>query len=312
MKEPFSTLAVLARHPEQVELRAGERGHLLALHRPLDGPDLVAQDTRAFVLRLVGGGGHLPPERPDHDLLATLQEQLDLLDVRPVVGLRDGLDARTLAALDVVQQARPLERALAVADIDRAGPEREQPPDEVHRLVHRRRRCVRPEVARPVVHELARSLDAREVVGERDLDVRVALVVLEPDVEPRPEPLDEVRLEQQGLGHRIGQGVLDVGDAVDHFADPVDVTKGTRRRLLLPVRADPAAEALRLADVQHVAALILEQVDARPVGQSLEGRLELRGHDLDARATRRPSWVGWPPGAPHEQRQVRPAPRTGR
>ena len=271
-------LTVLARHPEQVELRARERGHLLALHRPLDGPDLVAQDARAFVFGLVGRGGHLAPKRPDDDLLATLQEQLDLLDVRPVVGLRDGLDARTLAALDVVEQARPLERALAVTDVDRAGPEREQPPDEVHRLVHRRRGCVRPEVARTVVHELARSLDAREVVGERDLDVRVALVVLEPDVEPRPEPLDEVRLEQQGLGHRVGQRVLDVGDAVDHFPDPVDVAQGTRRRLLLPVRAHPAAQALRLADVQHVAALVLEQVDARPVGQSLEGRLELRGH----------------------------------
>ena len=68
--------------PNEVELGARERGHLLALHRPLDGPDLVAQDARAFVLRLVGGDGHLAPERPDDDLLATLEEQLDLLDVR--------------------------------------------------------------------------------------------------------------------------------------------------------------------------------------------------------------------------------------
>ena len=196
-------------------------------------------------------------------------------------------------------------------DVDRAGPEREQPADEVHRLVHRRRGCVRPEVARPVVHELARPLDAREVVGERDLDVRVALVVLEPDVEPRPEALDEVRLEQQGLGHRIGQGVLDVGDAVDHFPDPVDVTEGARRRLLLPVRAHPAAEALRLADVQHVAALILEQVDARPVGQSLEGRLELRGHrTMLGQVGRTVAGPGWSSAPAHEQDE--PADRNPR
>jgi hypothetical protein len=185
----------------------------------------------------------------------------------------------------VVQQARPLERALAVADVDRAGPEREQPPDEVHRLVYRRRRRVRPEVARPVVDELACALDPREVVRQRDLDVRVALVVLEPDVEPRPEPLDEVRFEQERLGHGIGEGVFDVGDAVDYLADSMHVAERPRRRLLLPVRADAAAQALRLADVQHVAALVLEQVDARPVGQSLEGGLELRGHALDARAS---------------------------
>ena len=42
--------------------------------------------------------------------------------------------------LDVVQQARPLERPLAVLDVDRAGPEREEPADQVHRLVDARRR----------------------------------------------------------------------------------------------------------------------------------------------------------------------------
>ena len=77
-------------------------------------------------------------ERLDERLLAALEEQLDLGDVGAVVVLRDRLDARALAALDVVQQARPLEGALAVLDVDRAGPEREEPPDEVHRLVDAR------------------------------------------------------------------------------------------------------------------------------------------------------------------------------
>ena len=162
-------------------------------------------------------------QRLDERLLAALEEQLDLLDVGAVIVLRDRLDARALAALDVVQQARPLERPLPVLDVDRAGPEREQPSDEVHRLVDAGRRGVRPEVPAPVVDQLPGPFDAREVVGQRDLDVRVALVVLQADVEARLEPLDEVVLEEERLADAIDLGDLDVGDAVDDAPDPVDL-----------------------------------------------------------------------------------------
>ena len=142
-----------------------------------------------------------------------------LVDVGAVVVLGDRLDARSLAALDVVQQARPRQRAHALLDLDRARPEREQAADEVHRLVHAARARVRPEVARPVVGQLARALDAREVVGQRDLDVRVALVVLEPDVEARLVALDQRRFEQQRLADAVDDRVLDVGHAIHGLLD---------------------------------------------------------------------------------------------
>ena len=128
-----------------------------------------------------------------------LEEEHHLVDVVAIRGLVDGLDARALAALDVVQEAWPRERPLALGDVDRAGAEREDPADEVHRLVDAARRRVRPEVAAAVGRQLAGPLDAREVVGERDLDERVGLVVLEADVEARLEALDEVRLEEERL-----------------------------------------------------------------------------------------------------------------
>jgi hypothetical protein len=167
-------------------------------------------------------------------------------------------------------------------NLDRAGSEREQPPDEIHRLVDAGRRCVRPEIAAAVVDELARPLDAREVVGEGDLDVRVALVVLEPDVEPRLEPLDQVGLEQQRLADAVDLGHLDVRDPVDDAADPVALAH--RGGLLLPVAAHPMAQALRLADIEHVAPGVLHQVHAGAIGQTLQGRLEFGGHAPDARA----------------------------
>ena len=180
----------------------------------------------------------------------------------------------------MVEEARPGQSALPVANVDRARPEREQPPDEVHRLVDRGRRRIRPEVAAAVLDELPRPLDPREVVGHRDLDVRVALVVLEPDVEPRPEPLDQVRLEEERLADRVGQGVLDVDDLVDDGPNAVALER-PQPRPLLPVAPDAAAEALRLADVHDVASGVAHEVDAGSIGQLLEGRLELGSHASD-------------------------------
>ncbi len=270
-------LVVLPRQTDHVQVDLGEGGHLLALHRPLDGADLVAHRGRSLVLLALAGGLHLVAQGLDQRLLPPLEEQLDLLDVGPVVRLRDRLDARALTALDVIQQARPLERPLALLDVDRAGPEREQPPDQVHRLVDAHRRCVRTEVATAVGRQLAGPLDAREVVAQGDLDVRVALVVLEPDVEARLVALDEVRFEEQRLADAVDLGHLHVGDPVDDLADPMDVA-GPADDLLLPVAPDPIAQALGLADVQDVAPGVLHQVHAGAVRESLERRFEGGSH----------------------------------
>ena len=169
----------------------------------------------------------------------------------------------------MVEQAGPFDRLAALVDVERAGSEREEPPDEVHRLVHAARRGVRPEVAAAVGRQLARPLDPREVLGQGDLDERVALVVLEPDVVARPVALDQVDLEQQRLADRVGHRVLEVGDPIDDAADQLALAAAG---LLLPVAADAVAQALGLADVDDRAARVLHQVHARPVGQALEGR----------------------------------------
>ena len=178
--------------------------------------------ARSYSVRSAAAG-HLALERLDERSPGDPRGRARPARCPSVVVLRDGRDARSLAALDVVEEARPLERAHAVLDVDRAGPEREEAADEVHRLVDAGRRRIRPEVAAAVVDQLARPLDSREIVAEGDLDVRVALVVLEPDVEARPVALDQVRLEQERLGDRVGLGHLDVDDAIDDAADPVDL-----------------------------------------------------------------------------------------
>ncbi len=175
----------------------------------------------------------------------------------------------------MVEQTGPLQRPLALADVDGAGPEREEAPDEVHRLIDAGGRGVRAEVAAAVSGQLPGALDAREVVGQGDLDERVALVVLEPHVEARLEALDEVGLEEQRLAHGVGQGDLDIDDTVKGGLDPQGHLAGAA---LLPVGAHAAAQALRLADVQDAPPGIAHEVDARLVRQVGQDRGELRGH----------------------------------
>jgi hypothetical protein len=271
-------LVARAGEAQHVELRPGEGGHLLVLHRALDRSHLVPHRRGALVLGPPRGGLHLAAELANQGLLAPLEEELDLGDVGPVGLLPDGLDARPLAALDVVEEARPAEGPLPLPDLQGAGPEREQAPDQVHRLVDAARRRVGPEVAAPVAHELAGPLDSREVLAQRDPDIGVALVVLEADVEAGLVTLDEVRLEEERLRDGIGQGVFEVRHTVDHLADPVDLAGPGPGRLALPIGADAGPEVLRLAHVEHGASRVAHEVDARVDGQAGEGRFELGGH----------------------------------
>src|SRR5439155_12124907 len=143
-------------------------------------------------------------------LLPAVKEVDHALDRRAIVGSRDGLDARPLAPVDVVQQAGPFEDALPFRDLQVAGAEREDLAQQLERLVDARRGCIRPEIAAAVAGELSSADDAREVLAQGDLDERVALIVAQPDVEARPMLLDEVVLEKIGLANRVGDDVLDI------------------------------------------------------------------------------------------------------
>ena len=92
---------------------------------------------------------------------------------------------------------------------------------------------------------------------ERDRDVRERLVVAQPDVERRPVALDEVLLEVERLGLVARDDDLDVRDAARELPDRHAAVAA------LEVAAHARAQRLRLADVQRVALLVAEDVDAR-------------------------------------------------
>ena len=98
-----------------------------------------------------------------------------------------------------------------------------------------------------------------------DLEVRIALVVDEADVEARRERLDQVVLEQQRLGLRAHHRRLHADDAGDHVAGPDRAFAA--RMALGEIARDALLEVARLADVEHVVGGVEEAVDAGQVRQ---------------------------------------------
>jgi hypothetical protein len=124
---------------------------------------------------------------------------------------------------------------------------------------------------------LAREHDPREVVPDRDGDVRERLVVAEPDVERRPVPLDQVLLQMQGLHLAAGDDHFDVGDALGQLRNRVpDVGGG------LKVAAYARPQRLGFPDVENLAAAVTKDVDTGLRRQPFELVFEPFLHGLQA------------------------------
>ena len=232
--------------------------------------DAVAQLGRLLELERVGTRRHLRLERVDQLLLLALQEALGVGDVARVVVARDVVDARARAALDLVQQARP--RAVREHRV-LAGAQVEHLLDQLDRVLHRPGGRERAEVAMLLVDRAAVVGDAWEAM-RLDLEIRIALVVDEADVEARRERLDQVVLEEERLGLGAHHRRLHARDARHHVAGPdralaAGVTLGE-------VAGDALLQVARLADVENAVVGVEEAIHAGQVRQ----RRDLAGEPL--------------------------------
>ncbi len=207
-------------------------------------PDAVAQYRGALEFEIGRGLFHALRQCLLDLAVAPTQEAAHLLDDRGVLVLFDAPHARRRAALDLVLQAGPgARREHAVG----TGAQREGALQRVERAVDRSGRGERPEV---LVAGLARAA----VLGElrpfgvaADDDIGKRLVVAQQHVEARPEALDQVVLEQQRFG-------LAVGDREFHGRGRRHHPHQARREPgRLGIGRDPAAQRLRLADVENLA-----------------------------------------------------------
>ena len=245
---------------DDIEILAAVGDHLLALDRPADRCQPVAHPGRLLELQRVGGLPHLGLEVAHDRVGVAVEEVAQLVDELAVRHLLDLTDARTGALLDVVQQARPPE-PLVLAELGRAaGPDRERAEQLVEGVADRVGMAVRPEVA----HALALATPHDHRPGPRlvdgDGEERVALVVAQPDVEPRAVLLDQRPLQHQRLDLVAHRRPLDGLGHFDHLGRPRGHVPGVAE-----VVRQPVAEARRLADVDDPALGVLELVRARGV-----------------------------------------------
>ena len=169
----------------------------LPLGEVLDREEPVPVARRLLEALLRGRLAHLPLQLA-HDRARVAREEVDhAVDDLPVARLRDVVDARRVAALDVEVEARDPRVAARLRALAR--PELEDAVEHVERLADLLRVRVRAEVEDAAAVPLAREHHARVLVLDRDRDVRERLVVAQAHVERRPVPLDEVLLEVQRL-----------------------------------------------------------------------------------------------------------------
>jgi hypothetical protein len=83
--------------------------------------------------------------------------------------------------------------------------------------------------------------------------------------------LDEVLLEMECLDLGVGHDHLEVGDPLGQLSD-----RRPRVRARLEVAPHARPKRLRLADVEHVAARVAEEIDARLGRERLQLVLEFR------------------------------------
>src|SRR4051794_36042676 len=157
--------------------------------------------------------------------------------------------------------------------------------------------------------------DTGERLVEGDGDRRIALVVLEPDVEPGAGLLDEGVFENQGLGFAGDDDRLHIGDEPLQHPIPCAV-----REIGREVATHPALEALGLPHVQDLSLGIAPQVDPRSVRECIQLSLQSLGKCRNRHTSLKVNGPGWragcrgpgPDGQPIGRTPRRPRPRSGR
>ena len=262
---------------------------VLALLYPAQADNLIPVTPGRLVVPTLGRSFHTRDELFDHRFALALQEHDGMAHIVRVTRLVHQPHTRRGAALDLVLQAGPgavaEKAALALAH-------HEELLKKIERLAHRAGTGKGPEIAPFPTPGPAVKGEPRKRFFRREVYIRKALVVPEHDVVPGTVLLDEIVLEQQGLGFGMGGRHFD-GDRVLHER------AGFGRQLL--GRAEIAGDALlqiaRLADVEHLTADIEHAIHAGLAGQGAEkgGGIEGGGcfiHDRRRRHAHYPRWCG--------------------
>ena len=232
------------------------RLRLLELVQPFQR---VTQLRGALVILGVTGLVHPLPQPGTHLERLSRQEQQYIVDHAAVLFPALGADARRLAARDMKVETGPV--GGVVGQIPGAGSHGEDPADDFQRLPQRCDVGVRPEIARAGDGDAPDHQHARKRLGQRDRDLRITLIVAQPDVELRLVFLDERVFEQQRL--RLGRhdDRFEIGDL------PLEHLPLRTALVIGEVLRDARAKVRRFSDIHDLPGPVFPEIDAGMSGK---------------------------------------------
>ena len=131
--------------------------------------------------------------------------------------------------------------------IDLAARQQKAPVDQLRNSIRQIARKVRPVIRSAILAQPARHKNLGIAVSQRQLHIRIGLVVAQQDVKARLPLFDQIVLERQCLVLVVDEDVVHI-DGLAHQRSRL----GVRLRSLQQIRAHPRPQILRLADVDHL------------------------------------------------------------
>lgn len=260
----------------------------LVFHNILHGLNFVADSGGYFKLLLDCGFLHVLLELGENVVVFSFQETDHLVDDGTILFLVDGPDAWANAALDVVVNARVLDRCFChlhlmfalwvktvflwhlVVDGQTAMAIREDTFEDFERFDHLVFGGFWSKVTGFVFLHLASYQNARKILIDRYFDVNVVLVVLHEDVVFGAVLFDHVGLEHHCFQIGADLYVFNILNLLDHFLGFGGlITRG------LEVARDAALEVLGFANVNNLPIGTFKFVDAGLLREILKNVLNV-------------------------------------
>ena len=245
---------------DNVQVLVGPQEDLLGGGDLLDGPDAVPEPGGLLEVQVLGGGFHLLFQGLHRGGAAVADVVDSLVDQGLVLLLAHLPHAEAEAPVDVVVQTGPPLAEFLGKSPGAAG-QAEDPVGLVHTLLNDEGAGVGPQKG-SIPGLLLGGGDPRVVPGG-NVDVVIALVVLQQDVVLGSVELDETAFQHQSLKFAAGDDVVKVVDMGHHLPDFFGVGG------IFPEVADyPVLQSLGLSHIDDLPLLVLHQVNAGLEGQA--------------------------------------------
>ncbi len=278
----YAGIGFFLRERDHVLVDLDWRHDFLPFHDPFHRPKLIAERRRPLKVQRVRRFHHLLSRIIQDSAAVPAEEIHQVLDILAVLFAVHLADTRRVTQLDVVIQAGAL---ILSGNVAVTGQVRESLAQNIERFPHRPRCRVRPKIAAAILLHAPRKFHFREIVGPAHGDVRVALIVLEPDVEMRSVLLDQVIF---GVQRRDLAGQHEKFNVRDLFAQP---ERFRVKDAVIEITPHAAAQIHSLPDVDHLARLVFHEVTAGLVRQIFKNRLNmLSGHKRRHRQNNLPNY----------------------